>query len=145
MYRLLLFLRRLFDAVEEFFIYFNYHKKWKLNRNSIVMDLGSGNNPIMRANLLVEKYMETTTERTGYQGTLRLIKDRTFVCADAEYLPFKDKSIDFIHCSQLLEHIVEPEKFLKELERVSKRGLITSIRGEMDKLTQYDCHLWFFV
>ena len=114
------------------------HIHWKIKKNDIVIDIGAGNNPILRANILVDKYKDTDAER--YSG---LIIDRPFVNADGEKLPFKDKLIDFIHCSHVLEHIPNPEAFLSELERVGKRGVIVTPNGDYERLDPRRVHLWY--
>ncbi|MBD3168058.1 MAG: methyltransferase domain-containing protein [candidate division Zixibacteria bacterium] len=113
------------------------HRSWDLKRSDIVLDIGSGNSPIMRANILVDKYIESDLERFE-----RIVIDRPLICADGEYLPFKDNSIDFIYCNQLLEHVIDPKAFLDELQRVGKRGLITSINGDMERFYSDPIHLW---
>lgn len=113
------------------------HKTWGIKRGEIVLDIGAGNNPIMRANILVDKYVKTDIER--YSG---LIIDRPFINADGEALPFKDKSIDFVYCSHVLEHIPHPEVFLHEIQRVGKRGLIVTPNGDFEKLDPRRMHLW---
>ena len=119
--------------------YLTVHRKWKIKRNGIVLDLGSGSKPLFRADILVDKYLYADLERSGK----KIVVDRPMFCADGQYLPFKDKSIDFIYCNQLLEHIVDPGVFLRELERVGKRGLITSINGYFEKLNPVRWHLWY--
>jgi hypothetical protein len=114
------------------------HKRLDIKRSDIVLDIGSGEYPLPRADILVDKYVYSDLER-GYAITV----DRPFICADGEYLPFKDKSIDFIYCNQLLEHIVRPETFLKELERAGKRGVIITPDGDFDKVFSNDRHLWY--
>jgi ubiquinone/menaquinone biosynthesis C-methylase UbiE len=39
-----------------------------------------------------------------------------------EPLPFPDKTVDFLYCSEVLEHIFDPEKFCGEMSRVMKPG-----------------------
>ena len=114
------------------------HRNWGIKRGEIVIDIGAGNNPILRANILVDKYVKTDIER--YSG---IIIDRPFVNADGEALPFKDKSIDFVYCSHVLEHIPNPEVFLSEIQRVGKRGLIVTPRGDFEKLDPRRMHLWY--
>jgi uncharacterized protein YbaR (Trm112 family) len=114
------------------------HRRWGIKRDDIVLDIGSGNKPIFRANILVDKYLDTDLERSS-----RIIIDRPMVCADGEHLPFRDKSIDFIYCGHLVEHITNPEAFLEELGRVGKRGLIISPNGDGDKAHSEACHLWY--
>lgn len=123
--------------------YLTRHKKWKIKGKDIVVDIGSGNVPFMRANILIEKYVEKSTERTLNAASVHLVHDRPLICADGEHLPFKDKSIDFIYCNQLIEHIVEPEKFIKEMERVARRGVIITLEEGFEKLFNAACHLWY--
>jgi SAM-dependent methyltransferase len=40
----------------------------------------------------------------------------------AENLPFKDKSFDFIFCSETTEHVNDPEKAMAECARVLREG-----------------------
>jgi SAM-dependent methyltransferase len=43
------------------------------------------------------------------------------VLADASALPFPDKSFDLVYCWELLHHVPEPWRVLKEMARVSRR------------------------
>jgi ubiquinone/menaquinone biosynthesis C-methylase UbiE len=40
--------------------------------------------------------------------------------ADAQKMPFKDNSFDKIICTELLEHVTNPEKVIEEIARISK-------------------------
>jgi len=47
------------------------------------------------------------------------------VKGDAQYMPFKNKSFDSLIAGEVIEHLIEPNKFLKECKRVLKNnGLI---------------------
>lgn len=46
------------------------------------------------------------------------IPNTEFLIADAEQLPFKDKSINRIICAEIIEHLHEPEKMIAESQRV---------------------------
>lgn len=50
------------------------------------------------------------------------------VCADALSLPFADRSVDVVTCSQLLHHFAEgdEQRLLRELDRVARRRVIVS-------------------
>jgi SAM-dependent methyltransferase len=50
------------------------------------------------------------------------------VCGDAFRLPFRDRSVDVVTCSQLLHHFLEPEGrlLLAELQRVARHRVIVS-------------------
>lgn len=43
-----------------------------------------------------------------------------FILADAQYLPFKDKSFSLAYASHVIEHIPNPLQALKEWNRVTK-------------------------
>lgn len=47
-----------------------------------------------------------------------------FIQVDVENLPFEDKAFDFIHCSNVLEHVCNPDKGFLELRRISENGYI---------------------
>jgi len=46
----------------------------------------------------------------------------TFVCADAENLPFKNKAFQLALCTDVLEHVPHPEKAFREINRISCRA-----------------------
>ena len=50
------------------------------------------------------------------------------VCADAFALPFADRSIDVVTCSQVAHHFAEPEllQLLGEIDRVARRRVIVA-------------------
>jgi ubiquinone/menaquinone biosynthesis C-methylase UbiE len=45
-------------------------------------------------------------------------------------LPFEDNSFDTVMCSEVLEHLTEPDKGLQELLRVCRRWLVLSVPRE---------------
>ena len=93
------------------------------------MEVGGGHNPHPRANVVVDKYTDTNYHRSG---DIKVLKNQTFMQADGENLPFKDKEFDYVICCQVLEHVEDPVKFLSEQFRVAKRGFIEtpSLLGE---------------
>lgn len=44
------------------------------------------------------------------------------ICGDAQYLPFKSNIFDSVICSEVLEHLPCPERCIKEIKRVLKKG-----------------------
>lgn len=50
------------------------------------------------------------------------------VCADARTLPFADRSIDIVTCSQVLHHFAggDEHRLIRELDRVARRRVIIS-------------------
>jgi SAM-dependent methyltransferase len=110
-----------------------------ISRNERVLEVGGGHNPHPRANVVVDKYTETNYHRSG---NIKVLKNQTFMEADGESLPFKDKEFDYIICCQVLEHVENPHKFLGEQFRVGKRGFIEtpSLLGEY--LFPRESHKW---
>ncbi|MCM0605506.1 MAG: class I SAM-dependent methyltransferase [Xanthomonadaceae bacterium] len=106
-----------------------------VDRNALVLEVGSGGNPYPRANVLLDAY-EDTSERHWVPLTV----DRPFVLGFVENLPFKDKSFDFVIASHVLEHSKDPEKFLSELMRVSKGGYIEVPDAFMERINPYEDH-----
>ena len=100
-----------------------------INKNDKVLEIGPGHNPTYRSNVIVEKFIDTNYHRCG---DVKIYPHQTFVHADGEKLPFKDKEFDYVICNQVLEHVEHPEAFVKELCRVARRGYIEtpSLLGE---------------
>jgi ubiquinone/menaquinone biosynthesis C-methylase UbiE len=45
-------------------------------------------------------------------------------------LPYKNSEFDLVICTEVLEHLKEPDKALKELKRVTKKYCIISVPNE---------------
>jgi len=111
-----------------------------IRRNEIVLEIGSGQNPQSRSDILLDKYLFDNTERSFGQV---IIIDRSFVVGDAMKLPFKDKSIDYTICKHVLEHLETPKQFFEELMRVSKRGYIETPTELAEKMFGWKFHKWY--
>lgn len=94
-----------------------------------MLEIGPGHNPTYRSNVIAEKFIDTNYHRCG---DVKIYPHQTFVHADGENLPFKDKEFDYVICNQVLEHVEHPEAFIKELCRIARRGYIEtpSLLGE---------------
>jgi len=112
-----------------------------IKKNDLVLDVGSGDKPFWRADVIADKYLEDDQQR--HSGALVYDKRKLFIKADVENLPFKDKVFDFVFCSHLLEHVENPDKAICELTRVAKRGYIEVPNGIVDLLKPFPPHLWF--
>jgi uncharacterized protein YbaR (Trm112 family) len=106
-----------------------------VDRQALVLDIGSGGNPYPRANVLLDAY-EDTIERFH----LPLVRDRPIVYGYAERMPFKDKAFDFIVASHVLEHSQDPEAFLKEIIRVGKAGYIETPDAFFEMINPFRFH-----
>jgi SAM-dependent methyltransferase len=122
----------------------NPKSRFKLNigKKERVLEVGGGHNPHPRSNVVVDKYIDSNYHR---QSDIHVLKHQEFLQADGENLPFVDNEFDYVICNQVLEHVENPEAFLKEQMRVSKRGYIEtpSVIGEY--LFPKEAHKWLIL
>ena len=58
------------------------------------------------------------------QDLSNFYKNKNFVILKNNDLPFNDNQFDFVISSHVMEHVKDLKYFIKEIERVSKRGYI---------------------
>lgn len=61
-----------------------------------------------------------------------------FVEFDGETIPFDDESFDFVYATHVLEHVLEPRRFLKELRRVSRGQIFIEVPCEVKILSNIE-------
>ncbi len=62
------------------------------------------------------------------------------LCGDSFYLPLKNNSVDCIIASEIIEHVINPQKFIDELLRVVKpAGSLIITTPYKEKLQYYLC------
>ena len=111
----------------------------KIKKNDLVLEVGSGHNPYSRSDILCDRFLFSNKERSGHG----LRHDRPLVIAKGEKLPFRDKSFDFVICRQVLEHSRNPFQFIKEIQRVGKRGVIICPRAFREEIFGWKDHCWW--
>ena len=125
---------------------FDYQRKYttfNIQVGEQVLDIGGGQDPFPYATILSDRYPEKTRHRME-----DLVRDsRPFIILDVEHLPLKDKSVDFIYCSHVLEHVDDPLKACSELMRVGGRGYIETPTYAQDGLFAWakEMHRWHIV
>lgn len=73
---------------------------------------------------LGRRIVDRVEEQNIYQAWYRSSRPNNFVCADCNYLPFRDNLFDVVFCFNLLEHKgVDLLKVCRELVRVA-RGVV---------------------
>lgn len=107
-------------------------------KTGLVLEIGSGDNPNPRADVLVDKFLFDNTERGG-----DIVIDRPMVVADAHHLPFKDGVFAYAICSHILEHMDDPVQFVGELTRVAKSGYIQSPAEIAERMFHWSFHRWY--
>ena len=83
------------------------------NKTWNVLDIGCGYN----ANKFAKVICDVQDLSNYYQ-------EKKFIRLTEKKLPFKDKEFDFVVASHVMEHVEDVEFFIKELQRVSKKGYI---------------------
>lgn len=106
-----------------------------VEKDALVLEVGSGASPYFRANVLCDAY-----EETQERFFTPLVHDRPTILAFVEQLPFRDDVFDFVIASHVLEHSAHPEKFISEIQRVGKAGYIEVPDAFMERLTHYGFH-----
>lgn len=122
---------------------FNINRlRWALRKimlpidgSALVLDVGAGGNPYPRSDVLLDR-LTGAEHRCGES----MMIDRPVVFGDASRMPFKDKAFDFVIASHILEHMAEPDNFLKELQRVGKAGYIETPNALFERLHPYPIH-----
>lgn len=105
-----------------------------------VLEIGSGNRPRKRSDVLCDRYPWDNTERSG--GDNIALDGRPFVVCDAATLPFKDKSFDYVIASHVLEHVEDPLGVVAELQRVANAGYIETPSELSERLFGWSFHKW---
>ena len=104
-----------------------------------VLDVGSGQSPHPRADVLLERYPEENRHRAGDPID---VSDPRLVVGDACDMPFADAEFDFVIASHIAEHVDDPRAFCRELARVGHRGYIETPGWLGDMLLREEFHLW---
>ena len=84
----------------------------------VLLDVGCGIKPYEKVfGKYVDKYygIEYSPE-SGFRG------NRADVAGDAAEMPFADQSFDTILCTEVMEHVMHPEKVVAEFARILKPG-----------------------
>jgi SAM-dependent methyltransferase len=111
----------------------------RIPRNAFVLDVGSGDHPHRRADVLCDRYLDTSqlSRRHG-----AIVIDRPFVVADAIALPFADKVFDYVICSSMIEQVDDAGQALEELSRVGKAGYLSTYTEIHEFLSPYRANRW---
>jgi hypothetical protein len=128
----------------------------KIKPHDLVVDIGGWVKPLKRANKVIDILPYETRsindaigdadEKECFSKSDWIVRD---LC-DRTPFPFKDKEVDFVFCTHLLEDIRDPIWVCSEIVRIAKRGYIEvpsraleTTRGiEKWQYTGYYHHRW---
>lgn len=113
-----------------------------VDHTSLVLDVGSGDKPHWRADVLLDRYLgdEHGGQRSGASAAR---VDRPVFDADAADMPFADGVFDYAICSHVLEHVERPDAVIAELTRVATAGYIEVPEAASAKIVDFPSHLWW--
>jgi uncharacterized protein YbaR (Trm112 family) len=103
----------------------------------LVVDVGSGQAPHPRADLIVDKYVADDFERGS-----ALAIDKPLVVGDGHALPFADDAFSYIITSHVLEHATDPVLFAAEMQRVAESGFIQVPSRQAELTFGWPFHPW---
>jgi SAM-dependent methyltransferase len=107
-----------------------------------VLDVGSGDKPHWRADVLLDRY--TGAEHGGQRsGRAAARITRPLFAADAADMPFADGVFDYVVCSHVLEHVPDPAAVIAEITRVGRAGYIEVPQAASAKILDFPSHLWW--
>jgi len=102
-------------------------------RRATLLDVGTGlgDIPCRARTFAAEKGIDLTT--VGLDSVLVLTRASRHavniaVCGDALHLPFADRSVDIVMCSQVLHHFIAADaaRLLREMDRVARVRVVVS-------------------
>ena len=119
----------------------------RLDRNSRILDIGSGNNCLDISTHLIDLMPESNAERPA---DLERPAAKEFKIGSIEAIPFSDGFFNFVHAAHVLEHVEVPAKALSELMRVAPAGYIETPAASTEQgsilsetKTGWDFHRWY--
>ena len=111
-----------------------------------VLEIGPGATPYFRSDVFLELHYENEKERIAQSGHVGILEtEKTIVYYDGTKFPFSDKEFDYVICSHVLEHVPDADFFLKELQRVAKKGYLEFPTVYYDYLYNFPEHQLFLL
>lgn len=87
-----------------------------------LLDFGCGRKPYENL-FTVSSYTGVDVESGGHDHR----RSRVDVYYDGKHLPFENESFDALFCSEVLEHVFDPDEILSEIGRVLRKGSLALI------------------
>jgi hypothetical protein len=103
----------------------------------LVLEVGSGQAPHERSDVVVDKYPADDFERGA-----PLSFAKPLVVADGHHLPFADDSFAYAIAAHVLEHATDPLQFAGELSRVAAAGFVQVPSREGELVYGWPFHPW---
>jgi ubiquinone/menaquinone biosynthesis C-methylase UbiE len=92
----------------------------RINKNSRVLDVGCGISTTLHFIPGIKIGMDPLAEK--YSKIYNYPKDIEVVKGYSENIPYDDETFDIVFCTNVLDHVTDPSKSMREMKRVLKRG-----------------------
>lgn len=112
-----------------------------------VLEIGPGSSPHPRSDAFLELDFDSSQDKISQRGGV--LKEANFGDRPVHYydggeFPFGDNQFDYVICSHVIEHVVDPASFLSEVFRVGTgRGYIEYPLITCEYMYNFDVHLNF--
>lgn len=103
------------------------------------MEVGGGQSPHPRSDVVVEKYVVDDFERPGGAA---LDLSKPLIVADGQQLPFANGAFAYSIALHVLEHAADPVVFAGELCRVSRAGFVQVPSRQSELTFGWSFHPW---
>jgi len=122
-----------------------FHKRIKsIQAKDRVLEIGPGATPHLRSDVFLELNYANNEDRIAQSGHVGILQtDKEIVYYDGGTFPFADKEFEYVICSHVLEHVEDPDSFIRELTRVAHKGYIEYPTIYYDYLYDFDEHVNF--
>ena len=130
-----------------------YHRKRKesiaailksLSHIETFLDVGCGTGEyLFEVSKFCDEPIGLDISATYLKRIKRTNRELSLIQADAKTLPFKSKCIDYVLCSETIEHLLNPGAAIREISRVTRKGFIIStpnygfLRIAMTKVSRF--------
>ncbi len=98
-----------------------------------ILDVGCGEGFILvnfARNKVGKIYEGVDNSKTAIKLGKKMYPNLDIKVGDIYNLPYKDNSFDLLICTEVLEHLKDPDKALAELRRVTKKYIAISVPNE---------------
>jgi uncharacterized protein YbaR (Trm112 family) len=107
--------------------------------DGLVVEIGGGQSPYSRADVVIDKYVADDFERPGASA---ISFERPLVVGDGECIPIRDKAAAYSIASHVLEHASDPVAFAAELSRISAAGYVEVPSRQAELTFGWPFHPW---
>ncbi len=118
-------------------------KQFTKNLNGKVLDIGCGDSPYRHLLNPSCEYIGLDIKNQDDFG----YRNREILYFDGYHIPLKDNSVDAIICTEVIEHVVLPEKLIADIKRVMKpkaSGIITVPWSARNHYIPFDYHRYTY-